>query len=115
MQWEMSLLIAFMFTIATYLILDCRLTKVIFGFGLLTNAGNLLILSTSKSPVGKTIPIIHGDPSMVDPLPQAFILTAIVIGFGLTAYLVVLSYRLLLRGGSEHTEKLLISETEGSE
>ena len=62
---------------------------------LLSNAINLLLLVMSGSPLGKTPPIIDvaNETSMVDPLPQALILTAIVIGFGMVAFLITLVYQ----------------------
>lgn len=51
----------------------------------------------SGPPEGRQAPIASpGSGPWVDPLPQALILTAIVIGFGVTAYLVILLYRLFL-------------------
>lgn len=97
MQLETTLMIALLFTTATFLILQKELIRMVFGFAMLSNGANLLILAMSGSPDGKTIPIAHQvDRPFVDPLPQALILTAIVIGFGVTAYLVVLVYRLFL-------------------
>ncbi|MCB1118433.1 MAG: NADH-quinone oxidoreductase subunit K [Chlamydiia bacterium] len=103
MQIETILLIAVLFTTATYLILERSLVRVLFGFVLLSNAANLLILAMSGPPNGKTIPIVQSDVAMVDPLPQALILTAIVIGFGITTYLVTLSYRLFISKKSDDT------------
>lgn len=97
MQIETALLVGVMFTCATYLILQRSFVKILFGFVILSNAANLLVLSMSGRPDAKAAPIVL-DPAapMVDPLPQALILTAIVIGFGVIAYLVLLLYRLFL-------------------
>lgn len=97
MQIETALLVGVMFTCATYLILQRSFVKILFGFVILSNAANLLVLSASGRPDDKAAPIVL-DPTapMVDPLPQALILTAIVIGFGVVAYLVMLLYRLFL-------------------
>ncbi len=97
MQIETALLIGVLFACATYLILQNSFVKILFGFIVLSNAANLLLLSMSGAPDGREAPIAgQGAGPMVDPLPQALILTAIVIGFGVTAYLVVLLYRLFL-------------------
>lgn len=94
---ETALLVGLLFGAATYLILQRSFVRILFGFVLLTNAANLLILAMSGSPDGKTSPVLlDGVTNAVDPLPQALILTAIVIGFGVTCYLVVLLYRLFL-------------------
>lgn len=97
MQIETTLLVGVLFTCATYLILQRSFVKILFGFVILSNTANLLVLCMSGPPDGKGAPIVT-DPaaSMVDPLPQALILTAIVIGFGVTAYLVLLLYRIFL-------------------
>lgn len=97
MQIETAILVGALFTFATYLILQRSFVKILFGFVVLSNAANLLVLSMSGRPEGKAAPIVGQQPGpMVDPLPQALILTAIVIGFGVVAYLVLLLYRLFL-------------------
>lgn len=97
MQLDTALLVGLLFACAIYLILHTSFVKILFGFVILSNAANLLLISTSGNPSGKYPPIVaDGAGPMVDPLPQALILTAIVIGFGVTAYLVVLLYRLFL-------------------
>ncbi|MBA4150678.1 MAG: NADH-quinone oxidoreductase subunit K [Verrucomicrobia bacterium] len=97
MQIETAILVGILFGCATYMILQTSFVRILFGFVILSNAANLLVLSMSGDPTGKSAPIVR-DPNalMVDPLPQALILTAIVIGFGMTAYLVLLLYRLFL-------------------
>ena len=97
MQYETAILVGILFACATYLILQRSFVKILFGFVVLSNAANLLVLGMSGSPDGKQPPVLLGSAApLVDPLPQALILTAIVIGFGLTAYLVLLLYRLFL-------------------
>jgi multicomponent Na+:H+ antiporter subunit C len=97
MQLETALLVGVMFTVATYLVLQRSFVKILFGFLILTNAANLFVLAMSGRPDGKRAPVVL-DPNapMVDPLPQALILTAIVMGFGVAAYPVFLLYRLFL-------------------
>lgn len=97
MVLETALLVGLLFGIAIYLILQTSFVRILFGIILLSNAVNLFLLSMSGSPDGKSPPITSGEAHpLVDPLPQALILTAIVIGFGVTAYFVVLLYRLFL-------------------
>lgn len=97
MQLETAILVGILFGCATYMILQTSFVRILFGFVILSNAANLLVLSMSGEPHGKAAPIVRNpDLPMVDPLPQALILTAIVIGFGMTAYLVLLLYRLFL-------------------
>jgi multicomponent Na+:H+ antiporter subunit C len=97
MPIETALLVGVLFTCATYLILQRSFVRILFGFVVLSNAANLLVLGMSGRPDGRDAPIVAGPTGLyVDPLPQALILTAIVIGFGLIAYLVLLLYRLFL-------------------
>ncbi len=97
MMWETAILVGLLFGAACYLILQASFVRILFGFILLSNAANLFLLAMSGSPDGKSAPIVHrAESTMVDPLPQALILTAIVIGFGVIAYLVILLYRTFL-------------------
>lgn len=81
-----------LFAAGTTLLLERTLTRVLLGVMLLGNGANLLVLAASApgSP-----PIVGtADPAaMTDPLPQAMILTAIVITLGMTAFLLALAYR----------------------
>lgn len=82
-----------LFAVGVYLMLDRSLTRVLLGFLLVGNATNLLIFLTSGAFGSAPI---YGDAEpteMSDPLPQAFILTAIVITFGVSAFMLALIYR----------------------
>lgn len=83
---------ALLFTIGTYLILQRALTRVIIGIALLSHGANVLMMASHRRG---TPPIIGtGDPAdFSDPLPQAFALTAIVISFGVSAFLLAMAYR----------------------
>lgn len=99
MQLETAILVGIMFSVATYLVMHRSFVKILFGFLILTTAANLFVLAMSGSPDGRNAPVLldgNAAAPMVDPLPQALILTAIVIGFGTAAYLVFLLYRLFL-------------------
>ncbi|GEP85203.1 Na(+)/H(+) antiporter subunit C [Staphylococcus piscifermentans] len=77
----------------TYMILSKNLIRIVLGTAIYTHVANLVILAMSGFN-GKNVPIINGEGrNFVDPLPQALILTAIVIGFAVTAFLLVLVYR----------------------
>jgi len=97
MQLDTAILVGVLIGCGTYLILQRSFVKILFGFVVLSNGANLLVLSMSGPPEGKGSPIVlEPGAAMVDPLPQALILTAIVISFGVTAYLVMLLYRIFL-------------------
>lgn len=112
MELLTAILVGVLFTAAVYLILSRSLLKIILGTGLLSHGAHLLIL-TMGGLGGESPPVItDGVTDFADPLPQALILTAIVISFGVTAFMLVLSYRLYavhktdnmnaLRGNDEH-------------
>jgi multisubunit Na+/H+ antiporter MnhC subunit len=85
---------AVLYACGVYLMLERSMTKVLLGFLLLGNATNLLLLIMA-GPAG-VAPIVGDDVSpeqMSDPLPQALILTAIVITFAVSAFLMALIYR----------------------
>jgi multicomponent Na+:H+ antiporter subunit C len=82
-----------LFSLGTWLLLQRRLSRIVIGLGLIAHGANLLLLQTGErrgvapfvgSLAGKTI---------ADPMPQALALTAIVISFGVTAFLLALAYR----------------------
>lgn len=76
-----------------YLLLDRSLTRVLLGFLLVGNATNLLLFLTSGSFGAAPIYGTAEPEEMSDPLPQAFILTSIVITFGVSAFMLALIYR----------------------
>jgi multicomponent Na+:H+ antiporter subunit C len=110
MQLDTAVLVGVLFTVATYLLLQRSFVKILFGFIVLSNAANLLVLKMSGEPAGRRAPIVSDPGPHVDPLPQALILTAIVIGFGVTAYLVVLLYRLFLDQKTTNAAQLYADE-----
>ena len=77
-----------------YLALARSVLRVALGFLLLSNGVNLFVLTTSGAPEDAAPPLIRGDvpaAATADPLAQAFILTAIVIGFGMAAFLLAMA------------------------
>ena len=93
----MSLLLAFstalLFALGTYLLLQRRLSRLIIGLGLMGHGANLLLLlSGGDRGVAPFIGSSDGH-QVADPMPQALALTAIVISFGVTAFLLALAFR----------------------
>jgi multicomponent Na+:H+ antiporter subunit C len=82
---------AVLFACGVYLLLERSLTRMLLGFLLVGNALNLLLLTMSGAagnpPIGKS------SEGITDPLPQAFALTAIVITFAVSAFLLALIHR----------------------
>ena len=88
----LGVLVGVLYATGTYLLLQRTLTRVILGLALLGHGANLLLL-LAGGRAGEA-PLVTGDERVVsDPLPQALALTAIVITFGVTAFLLALSYR----------------------
>lgn len=86
-------IMAFLFAAGVYAMLERSLTRVLIGFLLLGNAANLLLLIVMGRP-GVAPFFGDGEPAqMSDPLPQALMLTAIVITFAVSAFLLALIYR----------------------
>ncbi|WP_163654681.1 Na(+)/H(+) antiporter subunit C [Listeria sp. PSOL-1] len=111
MELLMSVLIGLMFAASVYLILSKSLLRIIIGTAILSHGVNLLVLTVGGLKRGN-VPILglKGVTGYNDPLPQALILTAIVISFGVTAFFLVLAYRAYQELDSES-----ISKTRGHE
>ncbi|WP_438025275.1 sodium:proton antiporter [Sorangium sp. So ce233] len=95
-----------------YLMLSREAQLVAIGFFLLSNGVNLFVLTASGMPAGAAPPLIpEGDPAAVlarpaaDPLAQAFILTAIVIGFGMAAFLLAMAADIDRENGSDEPSR----------
>jgi multicomponent Na+:H+ antiporter subunit C len=77
-----------------YLLLAPSAQRVVIGFLLVSNGVNLFVLTAAGMPEGAAPPLIRDDvaaTATADPLAQAFILTAIVIGFGMAAFLLAMA------------------------
>ncbi len=94
MELAILTVVATFFTGGIYLLLDRTLLRVIIGIGLMSNGTNLMLLASGGLRPGGAPIIAHGSQLTVDPLPQALILTAIVIGFGVNALLLTLALRI---------------------
>ena len=91
-----------------YLMLRRRLAQVIIGLGLLSNGTNLLIFAagglTRAQPPVVPLGASHLPAPYADPVPQALVLTAIVIGFGLLAFSLVLAHRVHTMAGTDDVD-----------
>lgn len=86
-------IMAVLFAAGVYLLLERSLTRILMGFLLFSNGAALLFIAVSGSSTGVPIIGTAGIEEMSDPLPQAMFLTAIVIGLGLTAFILALAHR----------------------
>jgi multicomponent Na+:H+ antiporter subunit C len=97
METVMAFVIGTLYASGIYLMLRRSLGQLVIGLAILANAANLLIF-TSAGLTRERAPLIARDAVIpespfADPVPQALILTAIVIGFGVLAFALVLAFR----------------------
>lgn len=105
MTVSLALTIGALVAAGVFLMLRRNLLKLVIGLAVLSHAANLILVG-SGGFLGQRPPVITaGSLPYVDPLPQALVLTAIVIGFGVSAFLLVLLYRIYrVRGGATVTD-----------
>ena len=117
METLFSILIGIFFAAAVYLMLSKFLVRVLLGVVILGNAVNLLIFTNGRllREVPPIIPEGHDVPATLtaNPLPQALILTAIVISFSFFAFLLVLVYRAYQDLGTDDANEMRVAEPEG--
>ena len=114
METALAFLIGWLVAVAVYLMLSRSLVRFLFGLVLIANAANLVIFAAGR--------LTRGDPALVpdgaevpvelvaNALPQALVLTAIVIGFGLLAFAFVLAYRAYEELGTVDTDAMRDAE-----
>ncbi len=113
----MVFVIGVLFAGATYLILRRSVVKLILGLMLLSHGVNLMIfvvggIRRGKPPIlGVTEQLTPDRTTLADPLPQALILTAIVISFGITAFVLALAYRADQAIGTDDLDKMTTTDT----
>jgi multicomponent Na+:H+ antiporter subunit C len=86
-----------------YLILQRGVVRIAFGFVVLGHAANVMLIAAGGI-ARRGVPFAGASDSPADPLPQAFALTAIVIGFGITGFLLSLAHRAGFEEGDDDTE-----------
>ena len=100
----LALGVGVLYAVGTYLLLQRTLTRIVLGLGLMGHGTNLLLLLVGGA-AGAPPVVGHADPAaMADPMPQALALTAIVISFGVTAFLLALAWRSWSTGGHDDVE-----------
>ena len=116
MEVPLVLLVGLFFAAAVYLMLSKFLVRVLLGVVLLGNAVNLLLFTSGRilREVPPIIPAGHDEPQALtaNPLPQALILTAIVISFSFFAFLLVLVYRAYQDLGTDNGNEMRLAEPE---
>lgn len=110
----LALLVGVLFAASVYLMLSRTLVRYLFGLVLMGNAANLLIFAVGGLSLGEPAIIPSGlsapNEPIANPLPQALILTAIVISFGLLAFAMVLAFRANEELGTTVTDEMRVAE-----
>jgi multicomponent Na+:H+ antiporter subunit C len=111
----LAIVVGGLYSAGFYLMLRRSMVKLLIGLALLSNAANLLIftaggLTRARAPLVPEGALRPLEP-FADPLPQALILTAIVIGFGVLAFAMVLAYRAYQTVGTDDLDKLKSTDT----
>ncbi len=108
MEFAIASAVGVLVAAGTWLLLRARSFDVILGLTLLAYAVNVLIFSMGRLAVGRPPVLREGVPATlahhVDPLPQALVLTAIVIGFAMTAVTLAVAVRARGDTGSDHVD-----------
>lgn len=107
MEVLVPLLAALLVGTGVFLLLSRALIRLIVGLSLISYGVNLSILIAGAGVRQANPPLVNIEGPHVDPLPQALILTAIVIGFGTTALLLVLATRAYQVTGTDHVQELV--------
>lgn len=115
MELGLALVIGALYAAGIYMMLRRSLVKLLIGLGLLSHAANLLIFTAAGLTRARPAVIGSGlaalDPPFADPLPQALILTAIVISFGVTAFALALAYRAYKAVGTDDLDQMRGTDT----
>jgi multicomponent Na+:H+ antiporter subunit C len=110
----MAILVGLLYAAAVYLMLRRNMVRLVFGLVILGHAANLLIF-TAGGLVRAGVPQVAVGASAppagtADPVPQALVLTAIVISFAITAFAAVLVKRVVKTLGTDDSDELRITE-----
>jgi len=117
-ETALSFLVGAFFTIAVYLMLSKAIIRMLLGIAILGNGVNLLIFTLGR--ITREVPPIVPEglkqpaEAIANPLPQALILTAIVIGFAMFTFLLVLGYRAYQELDADNTDNMRLAEPENA-
>ena len=118
METLLAILVGIYMCAAVYLLISKHTIRLILGAALLSNGVNLLIFAAGRltPDVPAFVPLGHSVPERIiaNSLPQALILTAIVIGFSFFAFLLVLTYRAYQDLGTDNSEQMKLAEPDAA-
>ncbi|WP_255150488.1 sodium:proton antiporter [Halorarius halobius] len=108
-QYVLAVVLGLLFAFGTFLVLRRDLVRVVWGVTIMSQATNVYLVTMGG--LSGSVPVVAhgahgGGGSVTDPLVQALVLTAIVIGFGTTAFALVLTYRVYEEHGTIDLEEL---------
>ncbi|WP_333795989.1 Na+/H+ antiporter subunit C [Rheinheimera sp.] len=103
MELVMAIVIGVLTGCGVLLVLRAHTFAVVLGLTMLSYAVNLFIFASGGLTAGKGA-VLGVTDIYADPLPQALVLTAIVIGFAMTAFLVILAIRARAELGNDHVD-----------
>ncbi len=111
----MAFVIGGLYAAGIFMLLRRSLVRLLIGLSLLGHGANLLIFTVRELTRARP-PIVAADaalltPPFADPVPQALVLTAIVIGFGVTAFALALAYRAHQTVGVDDLDQLRSTDT----
>ncbi len=114
METAFSVFVGIVFAVAVYLLLSNHIIRILLGAAILGNAVNLLIFTAGRLTL-EVPPIIPDElkvpaEATANPLPQALVLTAIVISFSFFAFLLVLAYRAYQELGTDDAREMRLAE-----
>ncbi len=115
METVLAVVIGGLYAAGLYLMLRRSIVKLILGLAILGHAANLLVFTVGRLTPGQPPIVLPGATTPVepfaDPLPQALILTAIVIGFGVQAFALVLLKRAYQTVGTDDLDEMKSTDT----
>ncbi|MCC1496049.1 Na+/H+ antiporter subunit C [Alcanivorax sp. 1008] len=114
MEILLAIMIAVLTSCGIYLILRLRTFPVVVGLTLLSYAVNLFLFAMGRLTLNAPA-VIGATDQYTDPLPQALVLTAIVIGFAMTAFLMALALRAWGEFGNDHVDGTAIPGSDGDD
>ncbi len=112
MEWLLALVIGVLTASGVYLTLRARTFPVVMGLTLLAYGVNVFLFAMGRLTIGSPAVIDASVSVYSDPLPQALVLTAIVIAFGMTAFLIVLALRARGELGNDHVDGIDLAKDE---
>lgn len=114
MEYILAILVGLFIALGVYLLLSRSVIRMLIGMTIFGNGVNLLIFTSGRLtrevapivPWGQSVP----EGVIANPLPQALILTAIVIGFSMFAFLLVLAFRAYQSLDADNTDTMRLAE-----